>query len=176
MVERRAAGEPLQYVLRRWGFRTLDLLVDQRVLIPRPETEVVVEVAIRELRRVDARPPLVADLGTGSGALAPSVAPPGPPAPAGGTPPSHDAMARAPSPCRSPPRFRPPGCGPPTSPTTHWLWRGPTWRASAAPLPSGCAWRAGGGSMPSRGSCAVSSMWSCRTRPTSPATRRCRPR
>src|SRR3954453_15546627 len=44
MVERRAAGEPLQYVLRRWGFRPLDLLVDQRVLIPRPETEVVVEV------------------------------------------------------------------------------------------------------------------------------------
>jgi release factor glutamine methyltransferase len=74
MVERRAAGEPLQYVLRRWGFRTLDLLVDQRVLIPRPETEVVVEVAIRELRRVDARRPLVADLGTGSGAIALSIA------------------------------------------------------------------------------------------------------
>src|SRR5882672_5063706 len=43
MVERRVAGEPLQYVLGRWGFRTLDLLVDRRVLIPRPETEVVVE-------------------------------------------------------------------------------------------------------------------------------------
>jgi len=74
MVERRAAGEPLQYVLRRWGFRTLDLLVDQRVLIPRPETEVVVEVAVRELRRIDARRPLVADLGTGSGAIALSIA------------------------------------------------------------------------------------------------------
>src|SRR3954463_9987568 len=74
MVERRVAGEPLQYVLRRWGFRTLDLLVDQRVLIPRPETEVVVEVAIRELRRVDSRRPLVADLGTGSGAIALSIA------------------------------------------------------------------------------------------------------
>jgi release factor glutamine methyltransferase len=74
MVERRAAGEPLQYVLRRWGFRTLDLLVDRRVLIPRPETEVVVDVAIRELRRIDARRPLVADLGTGSGAIALSIA------------------------------------------------------------------------------------------------------
>jgi release factor glutamine methyltransferase len=74
MVERRAAGEPLQYVLTRWGFRTLDLLVDQRVLIPRPETEVVVEVAIRELRRIDSQRPLVADLGTGSGAIALSIA------------------------------------------------------------------------------------------------------
>ncbi|MBV8559891.1 MAG: peptide chain release factor N(5)-glutamine methyltransferase [Acidimicrobiia bacterium] len=74
MVERRAAGEPLQYVLRRWGFRTLDLLVDRRVLIPRPETEVVVEVAIRELRRVDSQCPLVGDLGTGSGAIALSIA------------------------------------------------------------------------------------------------------
>jgi release factor glutamine methyltransferase len=74
MVERRAAGEPLQYVLRRWGFRTLELLVDPRVLIPRPETEVVVEVAIRELRRSPSRRPLVADLGTGSGAIALSLA------------------------------------------------------------------------------------------------------
>jgi release factor glutamine methyltransferase len=74
MVERRVAGEPLQYVLRRWGFRTLDLMVDPRVLIPRPETEVVVEVAIRELRRVGSQRPLVADLGTGSGAIALSLA------------------------------------------------------------------------------------------------------
>lgn len=74
MVERRAAGEPLQYVLQRWGFRTLDLFVDRRVLIPRPETEVVVEIAIRELRRIDSQRPLVADLGTGSGAIALSIA------------------------------------------------------------------------------------------------------
>ncbi|MTB23558.1 MAG: peptide chain release factor N(5)-glutamine methyltransferase, partial [Actinobacteria bacterium] len=45
MVERRLAGEPLQYVLGRWGFRTLDLFVDRRVLIPRPETEVVAGLA-----------------------------------------------------------------------------------------------------------------------------------
>ncbi|MFN2505920.1 MAG: peptide chain release factor N(5)-glutamine methyltransferase, partial [Acidimicrobiales bacterium] len=43
MVDRRAKGEPLQYVVGRWGFRQLDLLVDRRVLIPRPETEVVVD-------------------------------------------------------------------------------------------------------------------------------------
>ena len=66
MVARRAAGEPLQYVLGRWGFRTLDLLVDRRVLIPRPETEVVAGLAI------DALPSggVLVDLGTGSGAIA----------------------------------------------------------------------------------------------------------
>lgn len=74
MVERRAAGEPLQYVLGRWGFRSLDLLVDRRVLIPRPETEVVVEVALAELHRLGRRRPLVVDLGTGSGAIALSLA------------------------------------------------------------------------------------------------------
>jgi release factor glutamine methyltransferase len=80
MLERRLAGEPLQYVLGRWGFRTLDLLVDARVLIPRPETETVVEIALAELdRAVPAaraadRTPLAIDLGTGSGAIALSVA------------------------------------------------------------------------------------------------------
>ena len=51
MLARRAAGEPLQYVLGAWGFRTLDLLVDPRVLIPRPETEVVAGCALAELQR-----------------------------------------------------------------------------------------------------------------------------
>lgn len=75
MVGRRAAGEPLQYVVERWGFRRLDLLVDRRVLIPRPETEQVVEVALAELRRVAGdRRSTVVDLGTGSGAIALSVA------------------------------------------------------------------------------------------------------
>src|SRR5438105_5970876 len=72
MVARRAAGEPLQYVLGRWAFRTLDLMVDRRVLIPRPETEQVVEVALAEARRLHAR--IAADLGTGSGAIALSLA------------------------------------------------------------------------------------------------------
>jgi release factor glutamine methyltransferase len=75
-VARRLAGEPLQYVLGSWGFRSLDLYVDRRVLIPRPETEVVVEVAMAALRalRVDGDAPLVVDLGTGSGAIALSLA------------------------------------------------------------------------------------------------------
>ena len=73
MVARRAQGEPLQYVLGRWGFRTLDLLVDRRVLIPRPETEVVAGLAIEAARAVDGTP-LVVDLGTGSGAIALSLA------------------------------------------------------------------------------------------------------
>lgn len=73
MVQRRAAGEPLQYVLGRWGFRTLDLLVDRRVLIPRPETEVVAGIAVDAAAALD-RPAIVADLGTGSGAIALSLA------------------------------------------------------------------------------------------------------
>src|SRR6478735_1813130 len=61
MVGRRLAGEPLQYVLGHWPFRTLDLLVDVRVLIPRPETEQVVEHALRELdRRLASTPNIVA--------------------------------------------------------------------------------------------------------------------
>jgi release factor glutamine methyltransferase len=78
MVARRVHGEPLQYVLGRWGFRRLDLFVDRRVLIPRPETEQVAEVAIAEARRAqagdDTVPVTVVDLGTGSGAIALSVA------------------------------------------------------------------------------------------------------
>lgn len=88
LVARREQGEPLQYVLGRWGFRTLDLMVDQRVLIPRPETETVAGLAIdavNDLReqqspksrgtgRAAERPVVVADLGTGSGAIALSVA------------------------------------------------------------------------------------------------------
>jgi release factor glutamine methyltransferase len=73
MVSRRAAGEPLQYVLGAWGFRTLDLMVDRRVLIPRPETEVVAGLAIDALAALD-RHGVVVDLGTGSGAIALSLA------------------------------------------------------------------------------------------------------
>ena len=82
MVGRRLRGEPLQYVLGSWEFRGIDLMVDPRVLIPRPETEVVAGIAIDELARTGARTGkgdpwsagltefAVADLGTGSGALA----------------------------------------------------------------------------------------------------------
>ena len=65
MLDRHAAGEPLAYVLGRWGFRHLDLIVDRRVLIPRPETEVVAGVAIELAAALD-RPVTLADLGTGS--------------------------------------------------------------------------------------------------------------
>lgn len=72
LVERRLTGEPIQYVLGSWGFRGLDLLVDPRVLIPRPETEWVVEQALGLLPA--GEPATVVDLGTGSGAIALSIA------------------------------------------------------------------------------------------------------
>jgi release factor glutamine methyltransferase len=73
MLARYRAGEPLQYVLGRWQFRRLDLLVDRRVLIPRPETELLVEVALGCIADRPA-PLVVADLGTGSGAVGLSLA------------------------------------------------------------------------------------------------------
>jgi release factor glutamine methyltransferase len=74
MVDRRQAGEPVQYVLGHWAFRKLDLMVNRNVLIPRPETEVVVDVALSELARLEAVSPVVVDLGTGSGAIALAIA------------------------------------------------------------------------------------------------------
>jgi len=78
MITRRLAGEPLQYVLGRWQFRHLDLMVDRRVLIPRPETEWVTEAALdiaRQLSASNGSGPIIAtDLGTGSGAIGLSLA------------------------------------------------------------------------------------------------------
>jgi release factor glutamine methyltransferase len=68
MVRRRLLREPVAYILGRKGFRRLELLVDRRVLIPRPETELLVDLA------VEIEPDLVLDVGTGSGAIALSVA------------------------------------------------------------------------------------------------------
>src|SRR5690606_36499299 len=75
MVARRCSGEPLQYVLGSWGFRGVDLFLDPRVLIPRPETERLVEVALDEIARRarNGRRAVVADLGTGSGAIAAAI-------------------------------------------------------------------------------------------------------
>ncbi len=73
-VRRRATGEPLQYVIGHWPFRSLELLVDPRALIPRPETEEVAGVAIDIVRECATSEPLVVDLGVGSGALALAIA------------------------------------------------------------------------------------------------------
>ncbi|HZQ85388.1 MAG TPA: peptide chain release factor N(5)-glutamine methyltransferase [Acidimicrobiales bacterium] len=94
MVERRRNGEPLQYAVGRWGFRHLDLFVDSRVLIPRPETEVVAGVALEQLITL-GRDPTVVDLGTGSGAIALSIAHEVPDAHVWATDVSGDALAVA---------------------------------------------------------------------------------
>jgi release factor glutamine methyltransferase len=72
LVERRLGGEPVAYILGRKEFWSLDLRVDPAVLVPRPDTEALVEQALELARAVPARdsPPRVADVGTGSGALA----------------------------------------------------------------------------------------------------------
>jgi release factor glutamine methyltransferase len=69
LTSRRKAGEPLQHVLGHWSFRSLDLLVDGRALIPRPETEVLVEHALAVLAALDtpAAPPR-----TGTGTASPT--------------------------------------------------------------------------------------------------------
>jgi release factor glutamine methyltransferase len=107
MLDRRATGEPLQYVLGRWSFLGIELLVDRRVLVPRPETEVVAQVAIAEATRLGARRGpgdpwagastayTVADLGTGSGALALALATELPDAEVWATDVSEDALAVA---------------------------------------------------------------------------------
>lgn len=68
LVRRRLRREPVAYILGRKGFRDLELAVDRRVLVPRPETELLVEVAL------ELRPARVLDVGTGSGAIALAVA------------------------------------------------------------------------------------------------------
>jgi release factor glutamine methyltransferase len=68
MVRRRLRREPVAYVLGRKGFRGIELAVDSRVLIPRPETEMLVELAL------EVQPDRVLDVGTGSGAIALAIA------------------------------------------------------------------------------------------------------
>ena len=67
--DRRLRGEPLQYILGHWPFRELDLDVDARVLIPRPETEELVGYALDVLAARDSSSPMILDLGCGSGAI-----------------------------------------------------------------------------------------------------------
>ncbi|MEI8054472.1 MAG: peptide chain release factor N(5)-glutamine methyltransferase [bacterium] len=71
LLGRRASGEPIAYILGKKEFWSLELTVNQSVLIPRPETELLVEVALNKLGREVA---IVADMGTGSGAIALALA------------------------------------------------------------------------------------------------------
>jgi len=68
LLARRARREPLAYILGHWGFRRLTLKTDKRALVPRPETEIVVERALEHLDGMEE--PAVLDVGTGTGAIA----------------------------------------------------------------------------------------------------------
>src|SRR5262245_45741902 len=74
MVERRASGEPLQYITGRQEFFGLDFEVTPDVLIPRPETELIVEEAIRIVQQDVVARPVIVDIGAGSGAIAVALA------------------------------------------------------------------------------------------------------
>jgi release factor glutamine methyltransferase len=93
LVERRRNREPLAYVLGEWGFRRLTLRVDERVLIPRPETEILVERCLELLDGVDG--PRVLDIGVGSGAIALAIADERPDARVVATDSSADSLAVA---------------------------------------------------------------------------------
>ena len=73
LVSRRVNGEPIAYILGKKGFHNIELLVGPGALIPRPETELLVEIALAEITKLN-RASNVLDLGTGSGAIALSIA------------------------------------------------------------------------------------------------------
>jgi len=93
LLERRGRREPVAYILGRWGFHGLDLAVDGRVLVPRPETEVLVERCLALIEGLQA--PRFADVGTGSGAIALAVKAARPDAAVIATDVSADALAVA---------------------------------------------------------------------------------
>ena len=93
LLTRREAREPLAYVLGEWGFRRLTLKTDTRALVPRPETEIVVERALAVIRDVDE--PRILDIGVGSGAIALSLKDERPDARVVGVDVSEDALSLA---------------------------------------------------------------------------------
>ncbi len=74
MVRRRRAGEPLQYILGSWDFYGCKLFVDERVLVPRPETEILVDEVIKRWKHASVERVNILDLGTGSGNIAIALA------------------------------------------------------------------------------------------------------
>ncbi|MCL1910363.1 MAG: peptide chain release factor N(5)-glutamine methyltransferase [Kiritimatiellaeota bacterium] len=94
-VSRLAAGEPLQYVLGRWDFRRISLKTDRRALIPRPETEQLVQLLLDSDALCLHPSPRVLDYGTGSGCIALSIADEAPTARVAATDISPDALALA---------------------------------------------------------------------------------
>ena len=93
LLARRARREPLAYILGHWGFRRLTLKTDKRALVPRPETEIVVERALEHLSGMNA--PRVLDVGTGTGAIALAIVDEDPDAVVTAIDVSHDALALA---------------------------------------------------------------------------------
>jgi release factor glutamine methyltransferase len=93
LVRRRGAREPLAYVLGDWDFHRLTLKTDRRALVPRPETEVLVERCLAAIRDVEA--PAIVDVGTGTGAIALALKAARPDARVHATDASPDALALA---------------------------------------------------------------------------------
>jgi len=73
LESKRLSGEPIAYLVGKRGFHDIELYVASGVLIPRPETEILVEIALREIQTLN-RPANIVDLGTGSGAIALAIA------------------------------------------------------------------------------------------------------
>lgn len=95
LISRRRQREPVAYLLGRKEFYDLEFVVDRRVLIPRPETELLVDLVLAQINGRRQRPVVVADVGTGSGAIAITVAVHSPEAKVYGIDISRDALAVA---------------------------------------------------------------------------------